>query len=80
MVQDIRLEMPRVGTRKLYHMFRLSLKEKKVGRDKLFNILRANRLLIRPCMFLSCNNQLTSSIPKAQESCGKYGVTRPEEI
>ncbi|WP_288633824.1 hypothetical protein [uncultured Butyricimonas sp.] len=48
MVQDIRLEMPRVGTRKLYHMFRLSLKEKKVGRDKLFNILRANRLLIRP--------------------------------
>ena len=29
MVQDIRLEMPRVGTRKLYHMFRLSLKDLK---------------------------------------------------
>ncbi len=39
MIQDIRLEMPRIGTRKLYYMLHQPLKEKKVGRDKLFDIL-----------------------------------------
>ena len=48
MVRGIRMEMPRIGTRKLYHMLYPSLKEKKVGRDRLFDILRANHLLIKP--------------------------------
>lgn len=42
------MELPRVETRKLYHMLHQSLKEKKVGRDKQFDILRANRLFIKP--------------------------------
>ena len=44
-VQDIRVIMPKLGTRKLYHLLGSSLH---IGRDKLFSILRANKMLIKP--------------------------------
>lgn len=48
LVQSVRIRMPRLGTRKLYHLLQAPLKALRVGRDKLFKILRANHLLIRP--------------------------------
>ena len=44
-VLDVRISMPRVGTRKLYYLLGQDLL---VGRDKLFSILRANNMLIKP--------------------------------
>jgi len=40
--------MPRIGTRKIYHILggEFEVKGIKIGRDKLFEILRKNRLLI----------------------------------
>ena len=46
LVEDIRIKMPRIGGRKLYYMLKGSLKPLRVGRDKFFDILRANHLLI----------------------------------
>ena len=42
--------MPSIGTRKLYWLIKPRLLEQglKFGRDKLFNILKENNLLIRP--------------------------------
>lgn len=40
--------MPKIGTRKLYHILKSQLTELKVGRDKLFKILKANNMLIIP--------------------------------
>lgn len=48
LVKKVREQMPRVGTRKLYHILEISLRALKVGRDKLFRILKANHLLILP--------------------------------
>lgn len=48
MVGDIRLRMPRVGGLKLYHLLKDRLRPLRVGRDRLFSILRANNLLIEP--------------------------------
>ncbi|MFL9881391.1 IS3 family transposase [Herbaspirillum rhizosphaerae] len=50
LVQPIRLRQPRIGTRKLHHMLGTSLEqaEMKVGRDRLFSILRQARLLVQP--------------------------------
>jgi putative transposase len=48
MVQEIRLSMPRIGTKKLYHILLDKLRLLEVGRDKFFDILRANHLLIHP--------------------------------
>lgn len=42
------MSQPRIGTRKLYHLLSESLKELKVGRDRLFDILKANHMLIEP--------------------------------
>lgn len=49
MVIDIRCKLPRLGTRKLYHLIKPKLEHQdiKVGRDKLFDILRQEGLLIR---------------------------------
>jgi phage antirepressor YoqD-like protein len=40
--------MGRMGTRKLYDKLQKQLSELNVGRDKLFRILRANHMLIKP--------------------------------
>ncbi len=49
-VREIRRRMPRVGGKKLYHMLRDDLQRmhaKTLGRDKFFDLLRRNGLLVR---------------------------------
>ncbi len=48
-VKEIREQMPRIGTRKLYHMLTDKLQEHKIkiGRDKLFDLLEENAMLVR---------------------------------
>lgn len=48
LVRKIRNRMPRIGTKKLYHILKGEFESKaiKVGRDKLFEILRKNQMLI----------------------------------
>jgi len=48
LVSIIRLQMPRLGTKKLYYLLQADLRVLGVGRDMLFRILRANHLLIVP--------------------------------
>ena len=48
LVGNIRNIMPKIGTRKLYHLLKDELSTLNVGRDKLFRILRANHMLIKP--------------------------------
>ncbi|MFT7030363.1 MAG: hypothetical protein ACJA2C_001760 [Marinoscillum sp.] len=47
-VQNIRVRMSELGTRKLYEMLCDDLKELGVGRDRLFAIMKANHMQIRP--------------------------------
>lgn len=47
LVREIRHQMPRIGGKKLYHMIKDKLSEiGKIGRDKFFDILRRNGLLV----------------------------------
>lgn len=48
LVEQIRAVQRRLGGRKLYHLLQVQLTALKVGRDKFFDILRANHLLITP--------------------------------
>jgi len=50
MIMRIRSRMPRLGTRKVYFLIKAQLEDKgiKLGRDVLFNFLRAEGLLIKP--------------------------------
>ena len=49
-VEQIRLEQPRIGTRKLYYLLKdkFMLEGIKIGRDALFDYLRRENLLIYP--------------------------------
>ena len=51
MIHEIRCEQSRLGTRKLYYLLRDRLNEIGVGRDRLFSILKANHLLIKPVSY-----------------------------
>ena len=50
LVEQVRIEMPRLGTRKLYYLLKDELINSgvKLGRDGLFSYLRKEQLLIRP--------------------------------
>ncbi len=50
LVLDIRRDMPRIGTRKLYHLLKPEIDKQgiKIGRDALFAYLKTEHLLIRP--------------------------------
>ncbi|MDR0744913.1 MAG: IS3 family transposase [Mediterranea sp.] len=48
MVQHLRLDMPRIGFRKLYYLLYEPLRELCIGRDKFLSILKANHMLIKP--------------------------------
>lgn len=50
LVRTIRMEMPRLGTRKLYFLLRSDIDALgiKIGRDALFEYLRSEHLLIKP--------------------------------
>jgi putative transposase len=50
LVHSIRMEMPRIGTRKLYYLLKeeLDILGVKIGRDGLFDYLRCGNLLIKP--------------------------------
>lgn len=49
LVKEVRIEQPRVGTRKLYEALQACFQTKglKVGRDKLFDILREHDMLVK---------------------------------
>lgn len=48
LVRDIRLEQPRIGTRKLHYLLRgeLAVRSINLGRDRLFTLLREHRMLV----------------------------------
>jgi transposase InsO family protein len=50
LVQAIRMEMPRIGTRKLYYLLKDNLARLniKIGRDALFEYLRSEHMLVKP--------------------------------
>lgn len=80
MVQGLRLEMPRIGTRKLYHILEPVLKEKKVGCDRLFDILRANHMLIKPVRSYHVTTHSHHRFRRYKNLVANREPIRPEEI
>lgn len=50
LVQKVRMEMPRLGTRKLYYLLKEEFNNLgiKIGRDALFDYLRSEHMLVKP--------------------------------
>lgn len=72
--------MPKLGTRKLYHLLKEELKELSVGRDKLFTILKANNLLIKPTRQYQVTTNSHHRFRKHKNQIKQIEITRPEQV
>jgi hypothetical protein len=72
--------MPRLGTRKLYHMLRPELSKINVGRDKLFTILKANHMLIIPKKSYHVTTDSHHRFRKHKNCVSEVQFTRPEQV
>ncbi len=80
MVAEIRKTMPRLGTKKLYHILKDKLGLIDVGRDKFFDILRANHLLIIPKRRYHVTTNSLHRFRKHQNLLLNIAITRPEQV
>ena len=80
LVQSVRVQMPRIGTRKLYHILAEQLKSMKVGRDKLFTILRANGMLIKPKKSYHITTDSHHRFRKHKNKIDQLSINRPEQV
>jgi transposase InsO family protein len=80
MVLEVRGQMPRIGTRKLYYILQKRLKEIGIGRDKLFSILKANHLDIVPKRSYRTTTNSHHRFHKHKNLVGQLQLTRPEQV
>ncbi len=72
--------MPKVGARKLYHILREELSGLKVGRDKLFRILKVNHMLIKPKRSYHITTDSHHRFRKHKNIVSNVDIIRPEQI
>jgi transposase InsO family protein len=82
LVQVIRMQMPRIGTRKLFYLLkddfnRLNLK---IGRDALFDYLRSEHMLIRPKKNYTKTTNSKHWLRKHPNLLKEMKPQRPEEV
>ncbi len=80
MVRGIRNLMPKLGTRKLYHLLENKLLELNVGRDKLFRILRANHMLIKSTKSYHITTDSHHRFRKHKNIISTLEIEKPESI
>lgn len=82
MVNEIRYKLPRVGGRKLYHMIQNDLNRlpSKPGRDKFFDILRNNGLLVQPTKRYSITTNSHHRFKVYTNLIKDITVTRPNQV
>jgi len=80
LVNGVRKKMPKLGTKKLYHKLKSPLKLLGVGRDKLFDILRANSLLIKPKKQYHVTTDSHHRFKKHKNLVENLEINRPEQV
>jgi len=80
MIQAIRKSMPRIGARKLYYLLFEKLQAIKIGRDKFFDILRANHLLVQPKRSYHVTTNSHHRFRKHRNLILEMEINRPEQV
>lgn len=80
LVQEMRINQPRIGTRKLYYLLHDKLQELKVGRDTFFDILRANHLLITPKRTYQTTTMSHHRFRKYPNMIKELNINRPNQV
>ncbi len=72
--------MPKLGGRKLYYLLKDELSVLKVGRDKLFRILRANHMLIKPKRSYHITTDSHHRFRKHKNLISAFEIVKPESV
>ena len=82
LIVRLRMRMPRLGTRKLYHLLKAEFQSAgiKMGRDALFAYLRGEQLLIRPRKNHTKTTHSKHWLKKHPNLLADKQPTRPEEV
>lgn len=82
LVKDVRMEMPRLGTRKLYHLLKREFREAgvKIGRDGLFDYLRSEHMLIQRRKNYTKTTDSKHWLKKHPNLPADKQASRPEEV
>jgi transposase InsO family protein len=72
--------MPRIGTRKRYHLLKQELSELGVGRDMLFVILKANQMLIARKRSCHITTDSHHRFRKHKNIVENLQINRPEQV
>jgi transposase InsO family protein len=81
-VKKLRISQSRVGTRKIYRDIKQTLEknEIKIGRDKLFKILKNNDLLIKPKKNYTKTTNSYHHFYKHKNTIKNMAIDRPEKV
>jgi transposase InsO family protein len=80
MVLEIRTQMPRIGSKKLYYLLSEDLKILKIGRDKFIDIFRANHLLIVPKRSYHITTNSHHRFRKYKNQLLDLQINKPEQV
>lgn len=80
LIKSKRILMPKIGTRKLYYLLKDELMELKIGRDKLFKILKANNLLIKHRKKYHITTNSHHRFRKHKNQIKEMEFIRPEQV
>jgi len=82
LIRDIRMKMPRLGTRKLYYLLKNDFDSLhiKIGRDALFDYLRSENLLIRPKKNYTKTTQSKHWLHKHPNLLPGFSLERAEQV
>jgi len=82
LVLGVRMEMPRLGTRKLYFLLKdeLAAIGLKLGRDGLFDFLRSQGMLVKPLRSYTKTTNSKHWLRKYPNLMREVRVVRPEQV
>jgi putative transposase len=80
LVHDVRNKMPRIGSRKLYHILQPQLQDLALDRDKLFTILKANNMLIKPLRSYHITTDSHHRFRTHKNLIEHLSIKRPEQV
>ena len=80
LVEEKRMMQPKIGGKKLYFMLKESLKLLNISRDKFFDILRANHLLIVPKRSYHVTTNSHHRFRKHKNMILDYQINKPNQV
>lgn len=79
-VEQLRMMHPKMGGKKLYFLLKEKLESLKIGRDKFFDILRANHLMIIPKRSYHKTTNSYHRFKKHKNLIKEYSIRKPNDV